>query len=134
MLGTHMDIVAARAVIPVERKQSGGAVTAILVNALDEGLIDAVVTVTGDPWTMKPASAVITSSDALISMLSRYSWWVPLLGLKEAVVTRKCRRIAVIKVCPVWHRRHRRSGEHLISSGLREGDPARDRPLLHGNF
>ena len=100
MLGSYQEIVAARSVFPVERKQSGGAVTAILVNALDEGLIDAVVTVTRDPWTMKPSSAVITASDALIQHAgSRYSWWVPLLAsLKEAVVTRKYRRIAVVGV------------------------------------
>lgn len=100
MLGTYQEIVAARSVFPVERKQSGGAVTAILVNALDEGLIDAVVTVTRDPWTLKPSSAVITASDALIQHAgSRYSWWVPLLAsLKEAVVTRKYRRIAVVGV------------------------------------
>jgi len=100
MLGSYQEIVAARSVFPVERKQSGGAVTAILVNALDEGLIDAVVTVTRDPWTMKPSSAVITSSDTLIQHAgSRYSWWVPLLAsLKEAVVTRKYRRIAVVGV------------------------------------
>ena len=100
MLGRYQDIVAARSVFPVERKQSGGAVTAILVNALDEGLIDAVVTVTSDPWTMKPSSAVITNSEALVQHAgSRYSWWVPLLAsLKEAVVTRKYRRIAVVGV------------------------------------
>ena len=100
MLGPYQEIVAARSVFPVERKQSGGAVTAILVNALDEGLIDAVVTVTRDPWTMKPSSAVITSSEALVQHAgSRYSWWVPLLAsLKEAVVTRKYRRIAVVGV------------------------------------
>jgi coenzyme F420 hydrogenase subunit beta len=100
MLGSYQEIVAARSVFPVERKQSGGAVTAILVNALDEGLIDAVVTVTRDPWTMKPSSAVITASDVLIQHAgSRYSWWVPLLAsLKEAVVTRKYRRIAVVGV------------------------------------
>ncbi len=100
MLGSYQEIVAARSVFPVERKQSGGAVTAILVNALDEGLIDAVVTVTRDPWTMKPSSAVITASDALVQHAgSRYSWWVPLLAsLKEAVVTRKYRRIAVVGV------------------------------------
>ncbi|WP_332450835.1 Coenzyme F420 hydrogenase/dehydrogenase, beta subunit C-terminal domain [Methanoculleus sp.] len=100
MLGSYQEIVAARSVFPVERKQSGGAVTAILVNALDEGLIDAVVTVTRDPWTMRPSSAVITASDALIQHAgSRYSWWVPLLAsLKEAVVTRKYRRIAVVGV------------------------------------
>ena len=100
MLGLYQDIVAARAVFPVERKQSGGAVTAILVNALDEGLIDAVVTVTRDPWTMKPSSAVITASEELVQHAgSRYSWWVPLLAsLKEAVVTRKYRRVAVVGV------------------------------------
>jgi coenzyme F420 hydrogenase subunit beta len=49
---------------------------------------------------MKPSSAVITSSDALIQHAgSRYAWWVPLLAsLKEAVVTRKYRRIAVVGV------------------------------------
>ncbi|MDK2915642.1 MAG: coenzyme hydrogenase subunit beta [Euryarchaeota archaeon] len=100
MLGPYLDIVAARAVFPVERKQSGGAVTAILVNALEEGLIDAVVAVTRDPWTMKPSSAVITASEELVQHAgSRYSWWVPLLAsLKEAVVTRKYRRIAVVGV------------------------------------
>ena len=100
MLGASREIVAARSTFPVENKQSGGAVTAILANALDEGLIDAVVTVTRDPWTLKPSSAVITSSDALIHHAgSRYSWWVPLLAsLKEAVVTRKYRRIAVVGV------------------------------------
>ncbi len=100
MLGPHRDIVAARSVLPVARRQSGGAVTAILANALDEGLIDAVVTVTSDPWTMRPSSAVITSSDVLVQHAgSRYSWWVPLLAsLKEAVVTRKYRRVAVVGV------------------------------------
>ena len=100
MLGAYQDIVPARAIFPVEKRQSGGAVTAILANALDEGLIDAVVTVTSDPWTLKPTSAVITTSDVLIRHAgSRYSWWVPLLAsLKEAVVTRKYRRIAIVGV------------------------------------
>ena len=82
------------------RKQSGGAVTAILANALDEGLIDAVVTVTEDRWSLKPSSVVITRSDVLIQQAgSRYSWWVPLLAaLKNAVVERKFHRIAVVGV------------------------------------
>jgi len=100
MLGPYREIVAARSVFPVEQRQSGGAVTAILASALDEGLIDAVVTVTADPWTMKPSSAVITASEVLVRHAgSRYSWWVPLLAsLKEAAVTRKCRRVAVVGV------------------------------------
>jgi coenzyme F420 hydrogenase subunit beta len=116
-LGPHQDIVAARSTFSIERKQSGGAVTAILVNALDEGLIDAVVTVTRDPWTMKPSSTVITSSDALIQQAgSRYSWWVPLLAsLKEAVVTRKYRRVAVVGVpCVARATRAIRTSDHEL--------------------
>ena len=44
-LGTYLELVQAKALFEIPRRQSGGAVTAILANALDEGLIDAVVTV-----------------------------------------------------------------------------------------
>jgi coenzyme F420 hydrogenase subunit beta len=99
-LGNYIELVPAKAAFEVPHRQSGGAVTAILANALDRGLIDAVVTVTEDRWTMKPSSVVITRSDVLIQQAgSRYSWWVPLLAaLKNAVVERKFRRIAVVAV------------------------------------
>lgn len=99
-LGTYLELVPAKAAFEIPHRQSGGAVTAILANALDEGLIDAVVTVTEDRWTKKPSSVVITRSDVLIQQAgSRYSWWVPLLAaLKNAVVERKFRRIAVVGV------------------------------------
>jgi len=115
MLGPYREILAARSVLPVEQRQSGGAVTAILASALDEGLIDAVVTVTADPWTMKPSSAVITSSEVLVRHAgSRYSWWVPLLAsLKEAAVTQKYRRIAVVGVpCAARATQMIRAGDH----------------------
>jgi coenzyme F420 hydrogenase subunit beta len=100
LLGEYQRIVAAKAAFDVARKQSGGAVTAILANALDEGLIDAVVTVAEDRFTLQPQSVVITSSEVLITQAgSRYNWWVPLLAaLKEAVVRRKFRSIAVVGV------------------------------------
>jgi len=99
-LGTYLDLLSAKATFEIPHRQSGGAVTAILANALDEGLVDAVVTVTEDPWTLKPSSAVITKSEVLVKQAgSRYSWWVPLLAaLKEAVVTRKYTKIAVVGV------------------------------------
>ena len=99
-LGTYLELFCASAAFEVPHKQSGGAVTAILANALDEGLIDAVVTVTEDRWTLKPSSVVITKSEVLIQQAgSRYSWWVPLLAaLKYAAVERKYKRIAVIGV------------------------------------
>lgn len=99
-LGTYIELVSAKAAFDVSHRQSGGAVTAILANALDEGLIDAVVTVTEDRWSLKPSSVVITRSNVLIQQAgSRYSWWVPLLAaLKNAVVERKFHRIAVVGV------------------------------------
>jgi coenzyme F420 hydrogenase subunit beta len=117
MLGEYTDAMAARATFEIPRRQSGGAVTAILASALDEGLLDAVVTVTEDRFTLEPRSAVITSSEALVHEAgSRYSWWVPLLAsLKEAVVKRKLRRIAVVGVpCAVQAvQRMRRSDNQL---------------------
>jgi len=99
-LGDYLELFTAKATFEVPHRQSGGAVTSILANALDEGLIDAVVTVNEDRWTLKPSSVVITKSDVLQQQAgSRYSWWVPLLAaLKNAVVERKLKRIAVIGV------------------------------------
>jgi coenzyme F420 hydrogenase subunit beta len=99
-LGTYLELLSAKSTFEVPHKQSGGAVTAILANALDEGLIDAIVTVTEDRWTLKPSSVIITKTDVLIQQAgSRYSWWVPLLAaLKVAVIGRKYKRIAVIGV------------------------------------
>jgi coenzyme F420 hydrogenase subunit beta len=99
-LGKYLELFTAKAAFDVPHRQSGGAVTAILANALDEGLIDAVVTVNEDRWTLKPSSVVITKSDVLVQQAgSRYSWWVPLLSaLKNAVVERKLKRIAIVGV------------------------------------
>lgn len=90
----------AKAELEVPRKQSGGAVRAILTNALEQGMIDAIVTVVEDPWTLRPSSAVITSSEVLFHHAgSRYNWWVPLVtSLKEAVIARKYTNIAVVGV------------------------------------
>ena len=99
-LGTYLELLTGKSLFEVPHKQSGGAVTAILANALDEGLIDAVVTVTEDRWTLRPSSVIITKSAVLVQQAgSRYSWWVPLLAaLKNAVIERKCKRIAVVGV------------------------------------
>ena len=104
-LGSYLDIISASSAFEVPKKQSGGAVTAILVNALEQGLIDAVVTVSEDRWTLRPSSTVITSTEELIHQAgSRYNWWVPLVtALKTAVIEKRCRRIAIIGVPCVVH-------------------------------
>jgi coenzyme F420 hydrogenase subunit beta len=114
-LGKYLELFAAKAEFEIPHRQSGGAVTAILANALDEGLIDAVVTVTEDRWTLRPSSVIITKSDVLINEAgSRYSWWVPLLAaLKTAVIERKFRKIAVVGVpCAVQAVARMRESDH----------------------
>ncbi|MDI6718360.1 MAG: Coenzyme F420 hydrogenase/dehydrogenase, beta subunit C-terminal domain [Methanomicrobiales archaeon] len=115
--GDCIDWLTARAAFEVPGRQSGGAVTAILHNALEEGLIDAVVTVAEDRWTHRPSSVVITETDALIHQAgSRYAWWVPLVAaLKEAVMIRKHRRIAVVGVpCVAAALARMRRSEHPL--------------------
>ena len=99
-IGDYLELLAGRATIDVEKKQSGGAVTAILSAALEACVIDAVVTITEDPWTHRPECALISDREVLISHAgSRYAWWVPMLSsLKEAVITRKYKSIAIVGV------------------------------------
>lgn len=113
--GERLRVLAAKAGFTVEKRQSGGAVSALLLNGLEQGLLDAVVTVEENPLTRRPSSVVITSSENLIHRAgSRYSWWVPLLAaLKEAVVTRGYRNIAVVGLpCAVQAVERIRTGEH----------------------
>jgi len=100
VLGNYLEIYSARATLEIPRRQTGGAVTALILTALEQGLIDAVVTVTEDRWTKKPASVVITEAGEIVSHAgSRYNWWVPLVAaLKTAVMEKKCRKIAIIGV------------------------------------
>jgi coenzyme F420 hydrogenase subunit beta len=114
LLGDTIEVFAARAAFPVAGKQSGGAVTAILKSALEEGTIDAVVTVTADPWTLEPRSTVITDAGVLAAHAgSRYNCHVPLLAaLKQAVVEQKHRNIAMVGVpCAVQAARRIRESD-----------------------
>ena len=115
ILGPYQTIITAKAGFDVPKRQSGGAVTALLANALEEGMIDAIVTVSEDRWTLKPSSVVITSSEGLVHQAgSRYNWWVPLVAaLKTAVIERKFRKIAVVGVpCVVQALHSIRTSDH----------------------
>jgi coenzyme F420 hydrogenase subunit beta len=122
-IGEFIRIISAKAGFEVPGRQSGGAVTAILLQAMEKGLVDAVVTVTEDPWTHRPSSAVITSSEVLITQAgSRYNWWVPLMSaLKDAVIRRKYHRIAVVGVpCVVQATRRIRESDNSLLRPFRQ--------------
>ena len=98
VIGSYIQISGARATSEISHRQSGGAVTAILINAFQAGLIDGVITVTEDRWTHLPRSILITSTGQLQEHAgSRYNWSVPILkALKTAVVGKKLKRIAIV--------------------------------------
>ncbi len=114
-LGNYIDLLAAKTTRDIARRQSGGAVTGILAHALDTGMIDAVVTIGEDRFTLRPVSVVITSREQLVHEAgSRYSWWVPFLAaLKTAVVNRKYHKIAIVGVpCAVQAVSRIRTSDH----------------------
>jgi len=87
-----------KAKIDVKNAQNGGVVTAILINAFEEGLIDGALVMKEDKWTLEPEPYLATSKEEVIeSAGSKYSWNVPILKtLKDAVMNKKLRRIAVV--------------------------------------
>lgn len=97
-LGPYLRIMSAQSNLEIPNKQSGGAVTAILISAMRSGLIDGVITITEDRWTHAPSSILITDEGELTKHAgSRYNWSVPVLrSLKEAIVGRKLSRIAIV--------------------------------------
>ncbi|HWQ65839.1 MAG TPA: Coenzyme F420 hydrogenase/dehydrogenase, beta subunit C-terminal domain [Methanospirillum sp.] len=114
-LGSYLKLMSGQAVTSIPGRQSGGAVTAILISALKNGLIDGVVTVTEDPWTHKPCSLLITSTGELIEHAgSRYNWSVPVLrSLKTAVIDKKMSKIAVVGTpCVVQAARAMKDSSH----------------------
>jgi len=114
-VGECLRVLSARSGFDVRKRQSGGAVTAILASALEEGTIDGIVTIAADPWTHEPGAILITDREVLIAKAgSRYAWWVPLLSaLKTAVVTQKKERLAIIGVpCAISAARIIQSSEH----------------------
>ncbi len=84
LLGQYETLVAARATDPavLEAGQDGGAVTALLMYCMDNGLIDGVIA-TGDAG--KPSSCVVRSKEELLdSAGSKYSAIPVLSAIKDA--------------------------------------------------
>lgn len=115
VLGSYIQLTGAKATTEIAHRQSGGAVTATLMNAFQAGLIDGVITVTEDRWTHRPKSVLITSAGELQEHAgTRYNWSVPILkALKSAVVTRKLKRIAIVGTpCVVQSARIMKDSSH----------------------
>ena len=97
-VGSYIRALAAKTRIKVSKKQSGGAVTSILFNALRQNLVDSVVMVGQDHTTMKTYSIAISGPDALLNYAgSKYIWYTPTLtALRDIIERGKTNRIAVV--------------------------------------
>jgi len=97
-LGEYHKIVSAKANIEISKKQSGGAVTGILYNALERDLVDAVIMVGQDHTTMMTYSIAVTDPKKLLCYAgSKYLWYTPsLTALTDIIEKERCSRIAII--------------------------------------
>jgi coenzyme F420 hydrogenase subunit beta len=111
--GKYRTAVLARATNPeiLSRAQDGGVVTALLVEALESGMVDGVVcgdTVEGQPLNPIPRLAR-TKKELLSSAASRYTYSPNTIALKEAYD--KDLRVAVVGVpCQINGLRHTQMG------------------------
>jgi len=65
VIGPHLDVYNAKASAGNKRYQNGGAVTALLKAALDEGLADRVIAMGADRWAQKAYASVVSDSSGL---------------------------------------------------------------------
>jgi len=65
VIGPHLDVYNAKASAGNKRYQNGGAVTALLKTALDEGLADRVIAMGADRWAQKAYASVVSDSSGL---------------------------------------------------------------------
>ncbi|MBN1785368.1 MAG: Coenzyme F420 hydrogenase/dehydrogenase, beta subunit C-terminal domain [Candidatus Methanofastidiosa archaeon] len=97
-IGSFIGAFAAKASMDISKKQSGGAVTAILFNALKRNLIDSVVMVGQDHTTMKTYSIAVKDADQLLCYAgSKYIWYTPsLTALRDIIEEGTSKRIAIV--------------------------------------
>jgi len=89
--------VSARSAGVVESGEPNEVIRALLVAARSANLIDGVVTLDLDPWTLKPTARIVTTVDEIVSSAGLQYLWEPVLSvLNEAVFERKLRRIAIV--------------------------------------
>lgn len=65
IMGPHIEVYNAKATAGNKRYQNGGAVTALLKAALDEGLVDRVIVMGADRWAQKAYARVVSDSSSL---------------------------------------------------------------------
>jgi coenzyme F420 hydrogenase subunit beta len=88
---------AARARGPIQAGSPNDVIRSILVAGRSAGLIDGVVMLDLDPWTLKPVARVVTTVEEIVESVGPQYLWAPLLdALNEAIFTRGMQNLAVV--------------------------------------
>jgi coenzyme F420 hydrogenase subunit beta len=90
-------VVSARSAGVVESGAPNDVIKAVLVAARSADLIDGVVMLDMDTWTLEPVARVVTTVDEIVSSVGMQYLWAPVLtALNEAIFEYELTRLAVV--------------------------------------
>lgn len=89
--------VAARARGPIQSGTPNDIIRSILVSGRSAGLIDGVVMLDLEPWTLKPVARVVSSVEEIVDTVGPQYLWAPVLdALNEAIFMKGMKNLAVV--------------------------------------
>jgi coenzyme F420 hydrogenase subunit beta len=90
-------LLSARSAGVVGSAQPNDVIQALLVAARSADLIDGVVMLDMDPWTLEPVARVATTVDGIINGVGMQYFWAPVLGaLNEAIFELGLTKLAIV--------------------------------------
>ncbi|HQL38114.1 MAG TPA: Coenzyme F420 hydrogenase/dehydrogenase, beta subunit C-terminal domain [Anaerolineaceae bacterium] len=90
-------VTAARARGPVFSGAPNDVIRAILAAGRSSGLLDGVVMLDLDPWTLQPVARVVTTVEQIVETMGPQYLWAPVFdALNEAVFTHHMQNVAVV--------------------------------------
>ncbi len=90
-------VVSARSAGVVQSGAPNDVIQALLVAARSADLIDGVVMLDVDPWTLEPVARVVTTVDEIVSSVGMQYLWAPVLSaLNEAIFELGLTRLAIV--------------------------------------
>ncbi len=91
------DMLAVNARGPLKSGAPNDVIRAILTTNRSAGLLDGVVMLDVDPWTLKPVARVVSSVVEIVSAMGPQYLWAPVFdALNEAIFTQGMKNVAVV--------------------------------------
>jgi coenzyme F420 hydrogenase subunit beta len=92
-----LSVVSARTASVIQSGEPNDVIRSLLVAARSADLIDGVVMLDMDPWTLEPVARVATSMDEIVSGVGMQFLWAPVLNaLNEAIFDLGLKKLAVV--------------------------------------